>query len=619
MNLFAGQTNNIYKGALMFRSSFIILFVLSLWLVTSAQVSSIIGDESQKFTGPWVKPVPLQPSAVTSPGFMVGETDYDWPCNGGGRKNICRSPTGGYHFYWTWRPEANQNKRRAFYRYYKPPNIWSEPIMIDSTNGRMGALAQLEDGRAVATAHATLDTLVGHNYSFLYIDSAEGAGKFQAIQLPLLGLPDSAGNIVIDSSDQPIWPNVAITEESFINKIILVTACQGTRNVGWWTISDDLGETWLPWSDTLAGCYLDGNSWSGGGREVLVARDKRMAILNGPVLNNPNNLKLCYFETKNEGRKWTKDTICEFLPPDSLTPANDSVLPYVWYSGVYDDDEVLHVAYVALDTTAGGGGGGQGGSGWRSQIRYWNSSTRTSSIVMSAWWATNPGPGVNHPTVSEAQIAIDRTSGYLYVTWTQANTNDVSQGGFVNLDLYTAMSTDNGATWIYRQNMTNSQSPAAAAGKCDNDEWHSIAEEASNGVIDIFYMNDKDAGSSVNDATVITVNPMNYMKYVISPTAVKPNKIVSRNALRITMYPNPFRNRIEIKLADKNLAASKGKKKARLSIFGTNGRLIREISFKKKYLWNGTDAFGNRLPAGIYLLQVEFNSMKHSSSIVLMK
>ncbi len=614
MILFTGQTNNIYKGALMFRSLPIILFVLSLWLVTSAQVSSIIGDESGKTTVSFEKPVPLDSSAGTSPGFMVGETDYDWPDNGGGRRKIWRSPTGGYHFYWTWRPEANQNKRRAMYRYYKFPNTWSEPIMIDSTNGRMGALAQLEDGRAVATAHATLDTLIGFNFSFLYIDSAEGAGNFTAIQLPLLGIPDTAGNIVVDTGDQPIWPNVAVAEKNIMNKVILITACQGTRNVGWWTVSEDLGETWSPWSDTLAGSRLDVYGWSGGGREVLVSRGEKIAILAGS-----DDLKLSYYETDDGGESWVKDTIFEFLPPDSVTPANDSVLPYIWYSGVYDDDEVLHVAYVALDTTAGGGGGGQGGSGWRSMIRYWNSSTQVQTVVTSGWWATNPGPGVNHPTVSEAQIAIDRTSGYLYVTWTQANAHDISAGGFVNQEIYTAMSVDAGATWIYHQSMTNSQTPGAEAGECDSDEWHSIAEEASNGVIDVFYMNDKDAGSSVNDFTVITTNPMNYMKYMISPTAVKPDKIVSRNALRVSMYPNPFKNRIGIRLADKNLAASKSKKKARLSVFGTNGRLIREISFKEKYLWNGTDAFGNRLPAGIYLLQVNFNSMKHTSRVVLMK
>ena len=150
----------------------------------------------------------------------------------------------------------------------------------------------------------------------------------------------------------------------------------------------------------------------------------------------------------------------------------------------------------------------------------------------------------------------------------------------------------------------------------ENDEWHSISETAGNDVLDVFYMNDKDAGSSVNDFTAITVNQMKYLKYVISPVGVKPVKNVSKNVLRVTMFPNPFRNRIEIRLADKNLAASK---KARLSIFGTNGRLLREASFKEKYLWNGTDALGRRLPAGIYLLQVNYNTMKYSSRIVLLK
>ncbi len=611
MNLPAGHTENINKEDFVFRGSLIISLVLSLWFVTSAQMS-IIGDESGgKFAGSLTKPVPLQLSAVTSPGYLVGETDYDWPVNGGGRRYICQSRSGGYHFYWNYRSEGNLNKRRAFYRYFRRPDTWSEAKMIDTTCGRMGALSQLRDGRAVATAHVTLDTLVGYNFSFLYIDSAEGAGNFQVIQLPLLGFPDSSGNIIIDSGAQPIWPNVAVDRRDNI----YVTACQQAALTGWWTVSKDLGRTWSAWSDTLAGSHLNPFAWSAGGREVLVSRDSRVAILAGS-----DNLQLLYYETRDEGRTWKKDTVFEFLPGDSITPPNDSVLPYIWYSGVYDNDNVLHVAYAAVDTTPGGGSGAPYGSGWRSQIRYWNSSNRKSSVVTSGWWGINPGPGSNHTTVAEAQIAIDRSNGFLYCTWTQADANDdVSAGGMNNLELYTALSVDNGETWIYRQNMTNSHSPTAPAGSCENDEWHSISETVSNDVLDIFYMNDKEAGSSVNDFTAITVNPMNYLRYVISPVEAKPVKNVSKNTLRVTMLPNPFRNRIEIRLADKDLAASNGRNKAHLSIFATNGRLLREASFKEKYLWNGTDAFGRRLPAGIYLLQVNYNNMKHSSRIVLTK
>ena len=610
MNLSSGHTKNIYKEVFVFRSSLIISFVLSLWFVTSAQMS-IIGDESgRNSAGSLKKPAPLQLSEITSPGYMVGETDYDWPVNGGGRRYICKSASGGYHFYWNYRSEGNQNQRRAFYRYFKPPNTWSEVKMIDTTCGRMGALSQLQDGRAVATAHVTPDTLFAYNFPFIYIDSAEGAGNFEAIQLPLLGIPDSSGNMIIDSGDQPIWPNVAVDKQD----IIYVTACQQLAGIGWWTVSKNLGKTWSAWSDTLAGTYLGPLAWSGGGREVLVSRDNNVAVLTG----SDNLQLLLYYETVDDGKTWKKDTVFEFLPGDSITPANDSVAPYIWYSGVYDNDNVLHVAYTAIDTTPGGGGGGPNGSGWRCQIRYWNNSTRTSSVVTSGWWAINPGPGSNHATVAEAQIAIDRSNGFLYCTWTQADANnDISELSMMNnLELYVALSADNGVTWIYQQDMTNSHSPGAAPGSCENDEWHSISETVGNDVLDVFYMNDKDAGSSVNDFTALTTNPMNYLKYVISPVAVNPVKNVSKNMLRVTMLPNPFRNRIEIRLADKNLAASK---KARLSIFSTNGRLLREASFKEKYLWNGTDASGQRLPAGIYLLEVNYNTMKYSSRIVLLK
>jgi hypothetical protein len=581
----------------MAKCSTIFSLALSFCFVVSAQTYLVTDLHGQKIANSATKSVPLLSSTVLSPGDSVGVTDYDWPSNGGGRRFVSKTSNGSYHFYWTFRQDNDLQSRRPYYRYLTPPNTWSAIKPIDTRCGRMGALSQLKDGRAVATAHVNPDTSNARTFSFIYIDSAIGAGRFNTIRMPIAE--------TIDSSDQPLWPNVCVDTSN----TIFVTGTQQATKVGWWTCSKDLGVTWSPWKDSLAGNFLDASCWNGGGNEILVTYNNKVAI----ITVEQRSSTIWYYETVDKGMTWTKDTI--FI---AQTP--DSVEPYVWYSGVYDKNGNLHVAFTVLDSTTNGGGGGAAGSGWRSQIRYWNSSTGKSSIVMSGWWAVRKGPGANHPTVAESNIAIDRTNGYLYCTWTQAdNIGDTSQAGWTNLELYGAKSTDNGATWIYHQNITNSRSPNQIAGLCESDVWHSIGATATADVIDIFYMNDRDAGSSVNDFSNCTTNPMLFLKYKVIPTGVKEIENISRNSLRVTMFPNPFRHRIVITLADKKLNLSNGKNPVRLAIFNTTGRLVKETSFKEKYVWDGTNDHGIRLPVGIYLLRLSVNNMNYSSQMILMK
>lgn len=581
----------------MFKQLLIVPFIFCLFF--SAFAGTNLSDDilGPKHFSSATKSVPLKSPHVLSPGKFVGVTDYDWQHNGGGRPYVCKSPAGGYHFYWTFRQDGDLATRQAYYRYLQPLGTWSQAKAIETRCSRMGGIAQLKDGRAVASAHVTPDS-TGRNFSFIYIDSAVGAGRFEIICLPIAGT---------DTADQPIWPCVAVDN----NNTIFVTATQNMAKVGWWTCSNDLGKTWSPWSNVLAGDTLNSTNWPSGGQEIMVSNNNKVAI----VLNNMDAGQLVYYETGDQGATWTKKIIFAAQP-------TDSVKPYNCYGGVYDKNNVLHVAYTALDTTPSGGGGGNYGSGWRSQIRYWNSSTNQSTIVTSAWWALNPGPGANHPTVSEARISINPDSGFLYCTWAQANdTVDVSAMGFSNLELYCAKSINNGATWIYQQNMTNSHSPNAVAGACENDCWHSVATTTSDDILDVFYMNDRDAGSSVQDGSTPTVNIMLFMNYQISPVGVKTINKMPRNQCNLMMSPNPFCTRTAIRLTGIDAVVSKDKNQKNLKIFNTSGRLVKAVTYNTKtgYVWDGTDEYGHRLPSGIYLISLTINGMKYTSQLIMFK
>jgi len=108
------------------------------------------------------------------------------------------------------------------------------------------------------------------------------------------------------------------------------------------------------------------------------------------------------------------------------------------------------------------------------------------------------------------------------------------------------------------------------------------------------------------------------LPYLPDPVGIKGINKVFTNTLRVTMSPNPFRNRIEIRLAGKNSAALKGKP-VQLAIYATSGRLVKQVSMKEKFVWDGKDADGHRLPAGIYFLRLNAGGLKYSTQMVLLK
>lgn len=59
--------------------------------------------------------------------------------------------------------------------------------------------------------------------------------------------------------------------------------------------------------------------------------------------------------------------------------------------------------------------------------------------------------------------------------------------------------------------------------------------------------------------------------------------------------------------------------KAQLSIFTSNGRLVKQLKFKDSYIWDGTDSKGIKLPVGIYVVQVQGLKGTVKTKIILTK
>jgi hypothetical protein len=102
-------------------------------------------------------------------------------------------------------------------------------------------------------------------------------------------------------------------------------------------------------------------------------------------------------------------------------------------------------------------------------------------------------------------------SVYLFCTWTQFDSGDVSQGGYSNGDIYVAVSNNAGQTWSRRYNLTNTKTPNCAPGECLSEHWSSLAENMYDGDLHIEYVCDRDAGGAITPEGAWTDNSMMYM------------------------------------------------------------------------------------------------------------
>ncbi|MFQ6002230.1 MAG: dockerin type I repeat-containing protein [Candidatus Zixiibacteriota bacterium] len=122
-----------------------------------------------------------------------------------------------------------------------------------------------------------------------------------------------------------------------------------------------------------------------------------------------------------------------------------------------------------------------------------------------------PGSGVFNIYDIPDSIEGAMADNYLYAIWAQFNLGDESQEGWTNGEIYGSASTNGGLTWDFPRNLTNSPTPGCTPGNCDSDAWPSLAEIV-NDTLHIFYINDKDAGSSRWYEGTRTENPVMYLR-----------------------------------------------------------------------------------------------------------
>lgn len=174
------------------------------------------------------------------------------------------------------------------------------------------------------------------------------------------------------------------------------------------------------------------------------------------------------------------------------------------------------------------------------RIRHWSDATGTISTVAGGMGFGNVGgDGVRDLWLAYPQMGFGDGStlctdgpanpgpagatsnlDYLYVTYeqyggpTSSEANDVSDSGFMNLEVYLGVSNDGGATWARPVNLTNTKTPGCdgtPGNPCYSERDPSIAKLVDD-TIHVLYIEDHDAGDAVFGQGTWTYNSVQYLR-----------------------------------------------------------------------------------------------------------
>jgi hypothetical protein len=232
----------------------------------------------------------------------------------------------------------------------------------------------------------------------------------------------------------------------------------------------------------------------------------------------------------------------------------------------------------------------------------------------STWPSAGCAFGVWNWGFAKMSMAVDLANN-LYCAYTSWDTSDCSAGGYANGDIYMQYSTDHGANWSERVNLTDSHTPGCAAGDCDSDHWSSLAEKADT-AIHLFYVNDKDAGGVPQTEGVATDNPMMYLSYSTSLPllGINEHNQMPKSFTLDQNYPNPFnaRTNISFDLAQNSHVV--------LTVFDVTGAKIATLANKDMNAGShqiNWDA--NGIPSGVYYYTLKANGAEVTKKMTLLK
>ena len=488
--------------------------------------------------------------ASMAPGSQMGHTFYDYQHNGTmGRQVAFEAGTNGYvHFVWMKQtdPAAEPpEKRKVAYNAYNLANdTWAKGggagggLSFPATQEEIGGYTTMDitsAGNAVIAFHGGQNEDLYATKASIDATSPLGLHDWKIAPGPLTCEGWVTGAYEQDS--KYIWPVVAWQDSAAVN-IMHVISCESPPDVA------SAGEI-----QTLVYYRTDGGTGSfptSCGHAIdsvyniapVVRVDRsgtnplyHLAIVwLKPVWYDGDNTDPCgytqwqndvvYVTSNDYGKTWSSITnITDYTQGETISPETlADGMAYTDLSALFDSDGVLHVVW----TTALHDVNGSNPCAPEDQARmwHWDSFNQCISIVYDASRPTQDvKPGAWNLTA--AKMNISECDDKLYVSFTRfgAHTdpsgnssvdNSASPNLYTNGEIFLTASVDGGLTWGQAQNLTETTSPDCAAGDCESDHWSSMAMYSTDSV-HIQYINDRDAGGSVQDEGIQVEDPVMYI------------------------------------------------------------------------------------------------------------
>jgi hypothetical protein len=537
-------------------------FLADSWAANPSQAShasrdvvhSILGDAQTARAGLGTR--------AAEPGIQVANTTYDFQHNDAVPHMIATNGGGGVvHFAYTWWfyvPDSlTQVERFVNFNTYDPSTgaflFGPDGITIGDGEGnvRMARTGfptlDIDDqDRAVVALHARASDQQPSG------DFSSWAIRQQSPKLSLFiqdQLYQSRGTVP-NADDDIIWPHVTVDQIAGASDVYHVVAHT-------YAVNDDI----VYWRYKVT----DVPQWQGPivldstvSLSYNVAADRtsdKVALITidgDTTIANPSGLRqVTYRESPDNGSSWIDGTGLGNSYEVMITSYNDPAGPQSWLEGVgdYDNDGNLHVIWIQQRNPGMWPGSGQ------CSLKHWDKSSGTTSTISTAFYDNKGMTGGRQLNIANLGIGFGNGSttcngqsnlDYPYVTYVQfggpslAEQNDKSAAvygtGFMNGEIYLAVSNDSGSHWCRPVNLTNTPSPGCDPffhDSCQSENWPSIARTVDD-TIHIMYIADRDAGDCVFGQGRWTINPVMYYR-IPGGTDVQPVCPAIEPALTVTL------------------------------------------------------------------------------------
>jgi hypothetical protein len=569
----------------------------------------------------------------SSPGDTMGWTYYDYQHSGSHGKQIAHAGEGIFFFCWMCATDQSMAYRHVYFNKWIPDSGFRWPgnpppggIQVDlEIKAGYTFCDVLSDGRAVVAFHERVDPNPDAYYTVVAVEIAPCMGVFDVMAVDTFTWAPTN----LDST--PIWPQVAVGVNDDIHVVAMNHApAAGDPVFIAYSRSTDGGVSWEPWSilDTLIFDVSYVVQTSRLSQTVGIAYTAPREGIDPIHISQMSN-DLYFWESEDAGLSWAvqRYNVTQWAEDDSFRCYTDCDL-------IYDDDDDVHFAFTVYHAS-----GDTAFFPYKSMILHSDVDRNRSRVSgwgwppdsMDGWWYTTGDPGAWRFPADRPSLGID-AGGTLHCIWIGCKDEDVSQGGYPNGDIYASASGPGygpGEVWGCDHepdsvwNLTNSETPGAIPGECDDDDYASLAEDVYLDTLHIFYINDKDAGGIPQEEGTPTDNPVIYLRHVaprmdgVAEDEGGPFHPV--DALELVTYPNPLHAMCAVRYTVPRSC------RVDVSIYDACGRLVKRLvaggvqGGTHHVYWGGCDADGARISAGIYFCRMTAGMASITQKIVVLR